>query len=140
MSIFLAIKVQKQVNKNQHTETKKVKKTILIQSLLLIIFSGFAKAQLPPVFEKDRSVQTTETVKKYLSPTKIMWQTQDTDTNIINANRFLLPGNGQADLSNSNMCILKSSNTVHPALLLDFGRELHVDCRLLQECIKAASR
>jgi len=102
-----------------------VKKTILIQSVLLVIFSGSIKAQLPPVFEEDRTVQTTETVKKYLSPIKVLWQTPDTDTNIINAQRFLLPGNGQADLSNSNMCILKSSNTIHPALLLDYGRELH---------------
>ena len=38
--------------------------------------------------------------------------------------RLLLEGNGQADLSNKNMCILKSTADAHPGLLLDFGKEL----------------
>ncbi len=43
----------------------------------------------------------------------------------MNAERLLLPGNGQADLANKDMCILKSEGGIYPALLLDFGRELH---------------
>ena len=34
------------------------------------------------------------------------------------------PGIGQADLANQNLCVLRSSATAHPALLLDFGKEL----------------
>jgi hypothetical protein len=102
-----------------------VKKIALLNSLLLIAFCNSVKAQLPPVFEKTRAVQTTETARKYLSPVKILWQTPNSDTSIINAKRFLLPGNGQADLSNSNMCVLKSSSTIHPSILFDYGRELH---------------
>ena len=85
-----------------------------------------ANAQLPPVFDSSRAatVQSTPTVRRYLSPEKIIWQTPANGENIINAKRFLLPGNGQADLANQNMCVLKSTAGVHPALLFDFGKEL----------------
>lgn len=64
-------------------------------------------------------------VTRYLSPVKIIWQsTQDTQY-IKNLNRLLLPGNGQADLANQNMAILKSNALSKPAFLLDFGKELN---------------
>lgn len=95
--------------------------------LIVLLLSGTAKAQLPPVFEPERAqtTQTTETVRRYLAPVKITWRTQNADDHITNAERLLLPGNGQADLANKNMCILKSGDNIQPALLLDFGRELH---------------
>ena len=97
--------------------------------ITIAVLCGFAMnvyAQLPPVFDSSRmsEAQNTATVRKYLSPVKIIWQSTN-DSSIINAERLLLPGNGQADLANANMCILKSTRTTHPALLLDFGRELH---------------
>ncbi|MEX6686212.1 hypothetical protein QTN47_01830 [Danxiaibacter flavus] len=82
-------------------------------------------AQLPPVFSKEQVSQGTETVRRYLSPARIVWQTPGADSLIVNAKRLLLPGNGQADLANNNMCVIKSKGAVHPALLLDYGRELH---------------
>ncbi len=93
--------------------------------VLLIIIKG-ASAQLPPVFSAERAKEaaTTQTTRRYLSPEKILWKTVDADTNIVNEKRLMLVGNGQADLSNSNMCILKSTKDLHPALLLDFGKEL----------------
>lgn len=89
-------------------------------------------AQLPPVFDSGRSneAQAAATVRKYLSPVKIIWQSAN-DSSIVNAKRLLLPGNGQADLANANMCVLKSSRTAHPALLLDFGKELHGGLQLV---------
>lgn len=95
----------------------------LLQFSVILLGSVPALAQLPPVFDSSRmaTVQSTSTVRRYLSPEKIIWQTD----NITNATRFLLPGNGQADLANQNMCVLKSTTTVHPGLLFDFGKELH---------------
>ena len=83
-------------------------------------------------FDSSRmsEAQGTETVRKYLSPVKIVWQSAN-DSSIVNAERLLLPGNGQADLANANMCILKSTKTKHPALLLDFGKELHGGLQLV---------
>jgi len=93
--------------------------------IALIFFYKLAYPQLPPVFKNETpKYYSTETVRKYLAPKKIVWQTPNADTNIINAKRLFLPGNGQADLANANMCILKSSNSIHPSLLLDYGKEL----------------
>lgn len=94
-----------------------------------------AQAQLPPVFDSSRmaTVQTTPTVRRYLSPEKIIWQTD----NITNAVRFLLPGNGQADLANQNMCVLKSTTTEHPGILFDFGKELHGGLQLVTGMFKS---
>ncbi|MEZ2443674.1 alpha-L-rhamnosidase C-terminal domain-containing protein [Chitinophaga sp. RCC_12] len=99
----------------------------ILQVAIVMLCAVSSRAQLPPVFDSSRmaTVQATATVRRYLSPEKIIWQTPNADTNIINAQRFLLAGNGQADLANQNMCVLKSSTTVHPALLFDFGKELH---------------
>lgn len=98
-----------------------------------------AQAQLPPVFDSIRlaMVQTTPTVRRYLSPEKIIWQTANTGSSITNAARFLLPGNGQADLANQNMCVLKSSATEHPGILFDFGKELHGGLQLVTGMYKS---
>jgi hypothetical protein len=108
-------------------------KLFCLGALLLAGTSAFA--QLPPVFDSSRmaSVQSTPTVRRYLSPEKIIWQTG----NINNAVRFLLPGNGQADLANQNMCVLKSTASEHPAVLFDFGKELHGGLQLVTGMYKS---
>ena len=55
----------------------------------------------------------------YLPPTRIVWQ-QDSAC-IEGEENLLKPGIGQADLANQHPCVLRSSATAHPALLLDFG-------------------
>jgi len=112
----------------------------LIVTLTAILLSGLSsQAQLPPVFDSSRmaTVQTTPTVRRYLSPEKIIWQTPDAGDHIHNAERLLLPGNGQADLANQNMCVLKSTTTLHPAVLLDFGKELHGGLQLVTGMFKS---
>lgn len=60
--------------------------------------------------------------RTYTPPTRIVWQ-QDSAC-IEGEENLLKPGIGQADLANRNPCVLRSSATAHPALLLDFGKEL----------------
>lgn len=96
----------------------------------LIVLAGIktnTAQQLPPVFDAAtfQTSQPVETVTRYLSPVKILWQTENADANIKNASRLMKAGNGQADLANRDMCVLTSTWGVKPALLLDFGRELH---------------
>jgi len=62
-------------------------------------------------------------VREYLSPVKILW-TQNAEL-ISNVDYLLREGNGQADLTNSHICVMKSTANEHPAILLDFGKELH---------------
>ena len=66
--------------------------------------------------------QRDSRIRTYLPPTRIVWQ-QDSDC-IEGEENLLKPGIGQADLANQNPCVLRSSATAHPALLLDFGKEL----------------
>lgn len=66
--------------------------------------------------------QRDSRIREYLSPVRIVWQ-QDS-VQIENEHYLLLPGNGQADLSNSRVCVIRSTDTRHPALLLDFGKEI----------------
>jgi alpha-L-rhamnosidase len=116
----------------------KISTWFLPLSGLLLCYTS-ALAQLPPVFDSSRmaTVQTTPTVRRYLSPEKIIWQTANAGSSITNAARFLLPGNGQADLANQNMCVLKSSATAHPGLLFDFGKELHGGLQLVTGMYKS---
>lgn len=62
-------------------------------------------------------------VREYLSPKKIMWMQKE--KLISNPEVLLREGNGQADLTNSHICVMKSTKDEHPAVLLDFGKELH---------------
>ncbi len=113
------------------------KKLLVIPFLIMMVAS--AHAQLPPVFSKERAYEadSTATIRRYLSPVKILWKTENADTNIVNEKRLLLKGNGQADLSNNNMCILKSTTDVHPALLLDFGKELQGGLQIVTGMFKS---
>ena len=73
--------------------------------------------------------QRDSRVREYLPPTRIVWQ-QERDL-IKGAEHLLLPGNGQTNLSNFAICKLTSTADRHPALLLDFGKELQGGLQLV---------
>ena len=79
-------------------------------------------AQLPPIFDKNRSYQNETEVRKFLEPVKVLWKSSN---GVTNEEKLLQKGNGQADLNSSGLCILKSTAKLKPAILLDFGKELH---------------
>jgi alpha-L-rhamnosidase len=100
-----------------------------------LIWANNTYAQLPPVFSTARAkeAQTEETVRRYLSPVKILWETPNASTNIINPERLLKPGDGQADLSGNDLCILHNDEKGKAGLLLDFGREMHGGLQLITD-------
>ncbi len=104
-----------------------IKKSAFLLILLNTIIVSTLYAQLPPVFGNadNQYPQSVNTTVRYLSPVKILWQTENADEQIKNTSKLLKAGNGQADLSNQDMCVLKSTWGIKPALLFDFGRELH---------------
>ena len=61
--------------------------------------------------------------REYVTPVRVVW-TQNADL-ISNADALLKEGNGQADFMERVHCDMKSTRSKHPAILLDFGRELH---------------
>ena len=67
--------------------------------------------------------QIDSRTREYISPQRIVWI--GSPHLISNVDYLLRPGNGQADLTNSHICVMKSTDGEHPAVLLDFGRELH---------------
>ncbi len=105
-------------------------KSLFSLSLFTILFACQpAQAQLPPIFSAERAQQARPdpTVREYLPPVKITWQTGT----VTNADRLLKPGNGQADLSGKGTCSLKGSGQSKAGILLDFGRELHGGLQLV---------
>lgn len=92
---------------------------LIICGLVIFVVNQISTEE-PSVSEYDYSGKLE---REYISPTRIVW-TEHGD-NISNIEYLLREGNGQADLTNSHICVVKSTSTEHPAILLDFGRELH---------------
>ena len=97
----------------------------LILALIIIIIGGVLSSLIGriPTDEPTAENHSGELVREYLSPTRIVWS--EHGENISNIEYLLREGNGQADLTNSHICVMKSTSTKHPSILLDFGRELH---------------
>ncbi len=73
------------------------------------------------VLGQPRAVsQPSELTREFISPVRILWQSG----NITNTEQLLKPGNGQADLTNASICVLKNEGEIKSSILLDFGKEL----------------
>jgi alpha-L-rhamnosidase len=105
-----------------------VKKKFLLVLFILSCAQVIIYAQqLPPVF-KDihaREIEKDPRVRVYLSPQRILWQSDNTGKYIVDAKNLLTQGNGQAELVNKDLVTLQSDATTKPGILLDFGKELH---------------
>ena len=69
------------------------------------------------------NAQKDARTREYISPVRVVW-TQNPEL-ISNADALLKEGNGQADFMERVHCDMKSTRSKHPAILLDFGKELH---------------
>lgn len=94
-----------------------------------------ANAQLPPVFGKERASQSRleETVRRYLPPLRVVWQSDNKEESVKNVAALLKKGRGQADLSGKHFCILGSKGKEKPGILLDYGKELHGGLQLITD-------
>ncbi len=63
----------------------------------------------------------TEIVRTFVSPVRVLWQSGT----VTNTEQLLKPGNGQADLTNASISVLKNEGDEQASILLDFGKELH---------------
>lgn len=101
----------------------------IVRFILLLLT---VSCQIPGAAQsKINEPQLDMRTRAYLSPTRIVWQSDQNNTLIQNADRLLLPGNGQADLVSKDLCVLKGSPNGETALLLDFGKELHGGIQLV---------
>jgi alpha-L-rhamnosidase len=76
---------------------------------------------VPPALQ-GRGTQD-ERVRTYITPTRIVWQSDDVDSSVENAETLLDQDSGQVTLSNSIGCTLRNNGSA-PGILLDFGCEL----------------
>lgn len=72
----------------------------------------------------DKVERTTQLVRTYLTPTRIVWMSDSTGKTIRNAEILLKPGNGQSVLNKDKGFQLKSSSTELPVIILDFGKQI----------------
>jgi len=98
----------------------------LLASLIFLTFSIQGHSQLPPVWNTvhAESLQKDQRARTYLPPTRIVWKSHDNNDLIAGEENLLHAGNGQTDLSNSRICVMKSTSTEYPSIILDFGKEL----------------
>lgn len=61
-------------------------------------------------------------IREYITPVRIVWQ-QNTDL-VRGVDNLFVGGNGQADLVNAHICVMRSENGRKPSILLDFGKEI----------------
>ena len=94
--------------------------SVLNLAVLLLCGTSLLNAQ-----EQDHRSRT------YISPTRVVWQS---DAGVRLSDVLLKPGNGQAYCNNDtpeSYCVMTSAGGVQPAVLLDFGKELHGGLQLV---------
>lgn len=70
--------------------------------------------------KRDLDTRTRE----YITPVRIVWQSDTTNSSIQNIQKLLKQSNGQADLVGLDLCLLKKKNNERVAFVLDFGKEM----------------
>ena len=89
-----------------------MKRILFIASVVAGLFAGMTA-----------NAQKDARTREYITPVRVVW-TNSTDM-ISNPDALLQEGNGQADFMERTFCDMKSTRKVHPAIILDFGKELH---------------
>lgn len=109
------------------------KKILIYNFLLAATMQLHGQSALPPVWNGIHSeqLQRDQRTRVYLPPTRIVWKEEGRGASIQGEANLLRPGNGQTDLANTSICVMKSSVNGHPSLLLDFGKELQGGLQLI---------
>ena len=90
-----------------------------MKNLFRIILLSLAVVSAQMVAAQQRDPR----VREYITPKRIVWM--GAEEQITHPEYLLREGVGQADLTNSHICVMRSTKEKHPAILLDFGCELH---------------
>ncbi|WP_156306079.1 alpha-L-rhamnosidase-related protein [Sphingobacterium endophyticum] len=89
---------------------------LILFSILLSSMTLYAQRKL-----SDGPKHISPLTREYIYPTRIIWQEGD----IKSSENLKVAGNGQANLTNENISILKNSGNKTSSVLLDFGKELN---------------
>lgn len=108
---------------NLRPKSNKMSKRNISTTLLACLISLMGYSQ--SITYQPNASQIDRRVREYVPPTRIVWQSDTNEKTIINSQALLKTGNGQADLEGRNLCQLIGKEENNPAILLDFGKELH---------------
>jgi alpha-L-rhamnosidase len=78
----------------------------------------------PEMPAMPKQVERDPRVRDYVTPTRVVWQSPPVACAVLDAEQLLEPFKGQITISHEGACTLRN-NGQPPAILLDFGRELH---------------
>ena len=101
-----------------------MKDKLFLTSLLIVLILG-ASAQVPEAVKSvNKNVRSTALTTKYLTPTRVVWTSDESGNQVQNAESILKPGIGQADLNRGKYLTLVSEGGSQPGIILDFGCEI----------------
>lgn len=96
-------------------------------SFILTLLAGLNLSLAQPSGVKGLetgSARSTDIVRKFLTPTRIVWTSDNSGKTIRNPEVLLKPGTGQAVLNKDKGFTMISSANVFPVIILDFGKEI----------------
>lgn len=78
----------------------------------------------------SQNIKDTRT-REYLTPTRIIWTSENDEAKITNPNQLLKKGIGQSFLGTGEVCTMTSTATSQASILVDFGKEFHGGLRFV---------
>jgi hypothetical protein len=107
---------------------------IQFKIILVILFSVLSCMAAFAVSDVSENNALT---RHFLSPVRIVWKSDNSNKYVVNTDKLLEKGNGQADLVGANLCLMANSDSINnSAILLDFGKELHGGLQLVTGMFK----
>ena len=107
-----------------------------VVSLIILFFTFshsfvFGQNTKTPAPVEQSNVRSSDLVRKFITPTRIVWKSDTTGVSIKNVEKLLIPGIGQAVLNKDKCFTLKSSTSELPLVILDFGKEIQGGLELI---------
>ena len=106
---------------------------LILTAFLLNIGFCATSQKMPPAFGDDIPFQKDSRTRAYLSPRRIVWQSDRTGQYIRDAGNLLKQGIGQADLVHQNFAVFLSKDEQKPGIVLDFGKEIQGGIQLVTD-------
>ena len=90
-----------------------------------MLFPGeIARADNPALAGLSGKVRSSALTRKYITPERIVWVSDNSGKQVRNVESILEPGTGQADLNPGKYLIMESTASSFPGIILDFGKEI----------------
>ncbi|ULB33109.1 alpha-L-rhamnosidase-related protein [Proteiniphilum propionicum] len=101
-------------------------KKILITLSLIVALATNTTAQLNILKNQfKQNLRQDEIIRSYVTPVKIIWQSDTEGKQVIKPEALLTRFDGQLSTSGAGMCMLRSDDDKQASVLLDFGTELY---------------